>query len=143
MINKVVQEPESSSVWCYGEMAGGQCGIGRIRNFLQIPEGGIEQYTDMGYFPVEESGELAYPSLSNVKHKHKGGTGLFGSGFINTAECKLAFDKLTAKYPVVFQSPKRNNVNSNHMFIYIMFDSKRNSDVQYIQAVWPFKAGEY
>lgn len=51
-----------------------------------------------------------------------GGTGFFVAGFIPTSECKLAYEKLTKRYKLIYQSPVRINTNSGNQFFFCIFD---------------------
>jgi hypothetical protein len=125
------------SVWFRGDIVGGQCGIGKLEAFrLETAERGKEFYKNAGYFQTNQVKDTR-GSFSKSKY-HYGGTGFFGSGFIDTPECRQAFDELCAEYGLVFQTPVRLNENSGKHFFYAMFDDKANEDITYINGKWPF-----
>ncbi len=120
-----------------GQITEGQCGIGRLfrchtvdsynRTYLCDVS---EQYLRENYYTLDEP-------LN--KSRHAGGTGFFGTGFINEERCRLFYERLCELHPLVFQTPVRVNHNSKRDFFYAMFDTTKQADVQYIQPKWPFK----
>lgn len=115
-----------------GQMVDGQCGIGCIRSFRQVEPDRVPLYVENhGYSPIEESRHTSF--------HHKGGTGMFGSGFINTTLCKEVYEALNKRFKMVSITPVRHNKNSSNMFFYAMWDDKENTDVTYITPPpWPF-----
>lgn len=62
-------------------------------------------------------------ALFNV-HPH-GGSKISCAGFINTQECRMAYEWLCKKYTLVYQSEVRRNANSGHPFFFCVFDRKK------------------
>jgi hypothetical protein len=122
-----------------GEITGGQCGIGRLYNFKDYDQLKARLKRDgYGDNTPEHFGYITVDSLTDFKN-HKGGTGMFGTGFIPDAKCKEVYEALCAKFKCVLVTPVRENKNSGHPFFYAMFDDQENEDVIYITPPpWPF-----
>ncbi len=128
------------SVIFTSEITGGQCGIGRLCNF-KTREWFAQYIKRTGYdanTQPEHLGYLSPDTMTNYK-THKGGTGLFGTGFVPTALCQEVYEELCKKFRMVFITPVRKNKNSDNQFFYAMFDDAENEDISYISPPpWPF-----
>jgi hypothetical protein len=114
----------------------GQCGIGRIFSTHTVD---TYNKTCNGSYTEEELKDRFYTLDKPVDvSRHNGGTSFFGTGFIAELRCKETYDKLCAMHPLVFQTPVRKNSNTGKMFFYAMWDTTKQTDVQYIQPNWPF-----
>jgi hypothetical protein len=75
--------------------------------------------------------------------KTDGGTGMFIAAFIPEPNCKAAYEELTAKRRIVFQSPVRRNNNSGNKFFFCVFDERDGAIAQKqcpsVEPNWPFK----
>lgn len=54
-----------------------------------------------------------------------GGIDISCAGFIDTPDCKKAYEWLCKKYTLVYQSEVRRNTNSGHNFFFCVFDRKK------------------
>lgn len=63
-----------------------------------------------------------YSHSNTLSTLDEAGTGFYVAGFIDTVECKAMYDELIAKFPIVYQSPVRQNVNSGNDFFFCVFD---------------------
>lgn len=52
------------------------------------------------------------------------GTGLVLAAFVDTPVCRKAYEKITEKWPVLYQSPRRRNRNSGRDFFFIIYDTR-------------------
>lgn len=114
----------------------GQCGIGKMSHFKSDGEAKLKYDK---YRTYEEIYNLTEIKAGLKASNHCGGTGMFGSGFVNNQVCREMYATLCKHYHLIFQTPVRTNVNSWNHFFYAMFDDKKNDDVAYIQPKWPFK----
>lgn len=64
-----------------------------------------------------------YPEYQLLQKSESGGAGWILVGFINTVECREAYEQLKKLYPVVYQSPVRENLNSANDFFFCIFDA--------------------
>jgi len=55
-----------------------------------------------------------------------GGADLACASFVNTPDCKQAYDALKVRFNVVYQSSVRINRNSGRPFFFVVYDGKRN-----------------
>ena len=121
-----------------GQLVDGQCGIGRLFSVHTAAS-----YNKM-YLPCPPKTDVVMAETHYLlkdpitRGRHGGGTGFFGTGFIDDARCKAAYELLASKYPLVFQTPVRKNSNSGNTFFYAMFDDTKQTDVNYIPPKWPF-----
>lgn len=51
-----------------------------------------------------------------------GGTGFFIAAFINTHQCRRAYEVLCDRFPMTYQSPVRQNTNTFNDFFFCVFD---------------------
>lgn len=116
----------------YGQLVDGQCGIGSVKLFRDVESDKVPLYVEHhSYSPVDDS--------RYTKFYHRGGTGLFGTGFVDTNTCKKVYEALNKRFKMVLITPVRKNLNSGNMFFYAMWDDKENIDVTYITPPpWPF-----
>lgn len=68
-----------------------------------------------------------YYTLARGRAGEEGGTGFFIAAFINTENCRAAYEELIKNYRLVFQSPVRMNVNSNNDFFFCVFDRRKDA----------------
>lgn len=59
-----------------------------------------------------------------VQNRRGRGTGYCVAAFIDTAVCRDAYNVVTKKYKVLFQSPVRRNLNSGRPFFFIIYDTR-------------------
>jgi len=132
-------------IYLRGEITAGQCGIGRIKDFRTLdsfrqtmrdrperwktPEDCAVYYQ---YYPLDKN--LFNRVKGNIHH---GGIDIFGTGMINTDECKEVFETINQWFKVEYMSPIRLNKNSLKKFFYIMWDTT-NTDVSNNPKEWPF-----
>lgn len=55
-----------------------------------------------------------------------GAANLACASFINSPECRRAYDALRWRFNVVYQSSVRINENSGRPFFFVVYDGKRN-----------------
>jgi len=128
----------SEKLFYRGQLVDGQCGIGRLFSVHTAAS-----YNKM-YLPSTPKTDVVMAETHYLlkdpitRGRHGGGTGFFGTGFIDDARCKAAYELLASKYPLVFQTPVRKNSNSGNTFFYAMFDDTKQTDVNYIPPKWPF-----
>ena len=89
------------SVYARLDTVSGACGIGVFDDFSRL--------TGWGY-------DIA-------KSTHEGGAGWLVVGYIDTDICKEAYEILKKRFPIVFESPKRKNVNSGNEFFFVIYDT--------------------
>lgn len=98
----------------------GACGIDAACNFELAEK--VTKYKD--YW----SGKMVeYKRYPLVGEKPQGGSDWLISGFNKSKVCEQAYKELSEKYPIVYQSPVRNNRNmgSRHPFFFAIFDTKK------------------
>lgn len=78
----------------------------------------------LGGFQQNTHSQTRNLETSNLVSNLGMGTGFFIASFIECDSSKQAYEVLTAKYPVVYQSPVRNNNNSQNDFFFCVFDAK-------------------
>lgn len=86
----------------------GNCGISYIYDIMY----------DFGY--------TNYPYQKLDKNiKFPGGCGWQIAGFIDTKQCKDAYDKLKTFAEIVYQAPVRVNRNSGNKFFFVLYNTYR------------------
>lgn len=100
----------------YGEWLNGACGVQHLSDF---------EYS-MSDYRKEDKVEKIRP----------GGIGLLTAGFINTDNCKAAYEKLCKTHKLVYRSPIRKNVNSNNWFFFAVFDAGSRTKDPDLAAEW-------
>ena len=119
-----------AKVYAYqGDTLSGACGVGYVEGF-SYDQGFSWHYR----LPIYEA---ASPSGTGA------GANWLTAGFIGTEVCKDAYHVLKKKYKIVFQTPIRENKNSNNDFIFCVFDTKRCKksvrEEHNNQFNWPFE----
>lgn len=72
----------------------------------------------------EREGQIQSRNITNW-HRHASfGTGFGVACFINTTGCRLMYEDIAARYPIVYQSPVRLNENSGNPFFFVIFDTR-------------------
>lgn len=84
------------------------CGLGILGNFT------------FGAPHWDAAGQIKNLSYRNVR----GGCGWIVVGFVPTRESKQSYVELTAKFPLMYQSPVRTHRNSGRKFFFAIFDTK-------------------
>lgn len=82
----------------------GTCGLGLFYNFFK---------TD----------DLSWDTPLKRK-ANQGGAGYAVAGFIDTPECKEAYEILAKRFKIVYQSEVRENSNSGNDFFFVVYDTK-------------------
>lgn len=54
-----------------------------------------------------------------------GGADLACAGFIDTPNCRMAYEQLKARFNIVYQSTPRRNSNSGRQFFFVVYDGRR------------------
>lgn len=120
----------------------GQCGIGTLKYFRDFHFKTREEaasYAARNFAGRTFAVDTTIPKNKENKIAHQGGTGLFGTGFIDTNLMKEVYVWLCANYKMVSITPVRINENSDNRFFYAMFDDEEHNDVKYITPPpWPF-----
>lgn len=86
----------------------GGCGIGILYHYQREKTRWSDQ---VNLKDVEFDGSFA------------GGCGWQIATFIDTKECKETYKIIKARFPIVYQSPIRHNVNSDNNFFFVVFDT--------------------
>ena len=71
----------------------------------------------------ELSNSSSWRDVNIAKATHEGGAGWLVVGYIDTDICKEAYEILKKRFPIVFESPKRKNVNSGNEFFFVIYDT--------------------
>ena len=124
------------TIYVRSSIVSGQCGIGKIEEFQNLTDFQVKTYHGTNAF--RKTSDLVRKGENYYSKWHNGGTGFFGSGFIDNAICKQTYKELCKHYKLVSQTPVRMNANSGKMFFYAMFDDSVNDDVKYKRPKWPF-----
>jgi len=71
---------------------------------------------------VKEVGNFALEAnvdeFEDLRNMHRSGTGLFISTFVDTNDCKAAYELLTSNHTLLYQSPLRlNDYSNNRLFL--------------------------
>lgn len=101
----------------YGDWLPGACGVQHLEDFQEV-------------------GTSYNGSREEVSQINSGGIGLLTAGFINTDECRQAFEVLCKKHKLVYRSPIRKNINSSNWFFFAVFDAGKKSDDPEFEAEW-------
>jgi len=125
------------TIFYQGQITDGQCGVGRIFRTHTVET--YNKHYQTAYSEGSLKDCLYTLDEPVTTSRHQGGTGFFGTGFIDEPHCKETYERLAAMHPLVFQTPVRKNTNSGKDFFYAMFDTTQQKDVEYIQPHWPFK----
>lgn len=80
------------------------CGVGVFYNFTQYRRQFDHQITVASTF-------------------EDAGCGWYVAGFVDTPDCRQAYEELSTQFPIVYQSPVRINANSNREFFFCVFDT--------------------
>ncbi len=64
------------------------------------------------------------------------GAGWGIAAFVDTQPCREAYEAICSKYPIIFQSPVRENQNTNNNFFFVVFDLY--SELPSIDSSWGF-----
>ena len=94
---------------CAGTLTGG-CGVGLMYSFTKD--------------------KILYSDQINIKNHDfedydsaVGGCGWQIACFIDTKECAQMYKEIKERFPIVYQSPIRHNVNSDNNFFFVVFDT--------------------
>lgn len=128
-------EESGDTLVASSSIVGGQCGIGTYRSLYKLSQ----CHKSASYYN-QPNGDIGYPI---EELKHKGGAGFVGTGFIAQENSRLSYEWLCKNKRLIFQTPVRNNKNSNNLFFYAMFDDHNTpGEVGYLPTLtpnWPFK----
>lgn len=93
------------TIYAYGNTIGGGCGVGVYSEFYNYSR--YESSLDISEAP------------------HSGGAGYLVVHFIVKDEkCDEAYKILKKRFPIVFESEKRNNVNTGNKVYFCVYDTK-------------------
>jgi hypothetical protein len=58
----------------------------------------------------------------------KPGVGLHVAGFVDTEECLTIYNEFKSQWKIAYQSEPRRNINSENMFIFVVFDDQQTTE---------------
>jgi len=116
------------TIVAYADFIGGACGVGIIYDFQN-------QGPDYRRDPWDDS-----QPINTINGN--GGAGWELIGFINTKLCKKAYNRFKQRFPIVYQSEVRTNINSGNEFFFIMCDRKSKDKTLSKASKWPWAVTE-
>lgn len=96
-----------AKISAYSDTVDGTCGVGVLNSFAVIGNG--HNY----YGPTTQIEDL----------DNEGGCGWLICGYVNNDVCRAAYEILKERHKLLFQSPVRRNINSDHDFFFVMYDT--------------------
>lgn len=66
----------------------------------------------------------SYPNYTSINSARLGGAGLSIACFVDTPNCREAYEELAKKFKISFQSVPRRNANSGRQFFMCVYEAK-------------------
>lgn len=66
-----------------------------------------------------------FPNWETDEQHHFGGIGFAIAGFINKESSKRVYDEISKKHTIVYQSPVKENKNTDNEFFFVVFSKDK------------------